>query len=467
MSINQDRPGSAPRAERITARLGYPPHRQVAFPSGNSLGRDPGQTSPLEPFLAVLNVVDRGRREEVLRRLSASHDTPDVAQFTRELVRDGLITAYQAAAILQGKWQELFVGPYSVRDKIGSGGMGMVFKAIHRDHGAVVALKIMPPSFAHQDQAAVRRFHCEAQALARLQHPNIVSCYEEVQETEGLYYLVMEYVDGRDLSFLVRNHGLFPVEQAIDCLLQAARGLQVAHALGIFHRDIKPTNLMLDRKDTIRILDFGLAAVTLGDSWGGDDGDPSATGAIMGTIPYMSPEQASDSSRVDARSDIYSLGCTLHFLLTGRSPYPGRTWSEMFLAHRKAPIPSLKAARPTVPDHLERLFVRMLAKDPADRPPSMASVIASLERDRGRGTPEARVLADHPGPRARRVGRARSRPDVQPRRPQDRVARQASPQQILLHWPASQTPGRAVGRQTTTRVSSRGGLHHARNYPHR
>ena len=136
---------------------------------------------------------------------------------------------------------------------------------------------------------------------------------------------------------------------------------------------------MLDHTGTVRILDFGLARVILPDTWRHDEGDGAAGRAIMGTIPYMSPEQAADSAKADARSDIYSLACTLHFLLTGRPPYTGRTWSEIFLAHRQAPIPSLKAARPSVPAYLDALFIRMMAKDPADRPRTMASVIASTE----------------------------------------------------------------------------------------
>jgi serine/threonine protein kinase len=193
----------------------------------------------------------------------------------------------------------------------------------------------------------------------------------------------MEYVDGRDLKFLVENVGKFPVKQAIECLLQTAKGLSFAHSLQIIHRDIKPANLMLDRHtNAFRILDFGLARVILPDTWLPDDDD--AIRAIMGTIPYMSPEQATDSARADARSDIYSLGCTLHFLLTGRPPYTGETWSEMFLAHRQAPIPSLKAARRSVPDFLEDLFIQMLAKDPADRPRTMGSVIAKIETGMGK-----------------------------------------------------------------------------------
>jgi serine/threonine protein kinase len=305
--------------------------------------------------------------------------SPDVARVTHEPVRIPVLTPYQAAALRQGKGKGLFVGSYEVLDGIGTGGMGKVFKAVHREFRAIVALKVLPPSFARRKPAVVERFRREAEALAGLRHPNIVRCLEPVKEVDGVYYLVMEYVEGRDLGFLVEKRGVFTVEQAIACLLQAAKGLQFAHSSQIIHRDIKPANLILDRTNKVRILDFGLARVVKPDWLVHEEGDGTSTGAILGTIAYMAPEQALDSKRANARSDIYSLGCTLHFLLTGRPPYTGNTWAEMFLAHRESPIPSLKAARPTVPDHLEDLFKRMLAKDPADRPPTMASVIASIE----------------------------------------------------------------------------------------
>ena len=196
---------------------------------------------------------------------------------------------------------------------------------------------------------------------------------------DGVYYHVTEYVEGRDLGFHVENAGVFPVAEAIQCLLQTAKGLQSAHSLQIIHRDIRPANLLLDNTGTVRILDFGLARVILPDAWRHDEGDIAASRAIMGTIPYMSPEQATDARKADARSDIYSLACTLHFLLTGRPPYTGRTWSEIYLAHRHARVPSLKAARRSVPAYLEDLFMRMMAKDPADRPRTMASLIATIE----------------------------------------------------------------------------------------
>jgi serine/threonine protein kinase len=266
-----------------------------------------------------------------------------------------------------------------VLDKVGTGEMGMVFKAVHRELRCVVALKVLPPSFPAGNWAIVERFRREAESLAKLNHPNIVQCFEHVKEVDGVYYHVMEYVEGQDLRTLVEKKGRLPVTQAIECLLQAANGLQAAHSVKIIHRDIKPANLMLDLTDRVRILDFGLARVLLPNPWGLDEGDGVASRAGLGTISYMSPEQATDSTRADARSDIYSLGCTLHFLLTGRPPYSGRTWSEMYLAHRQALIPSLKAVRPSVPEYLDDLFRRMLAKEPADRPRTMAEVNANIE----------------------------------------------------------------------------------------
>jgi serine/threonine protein kinase len=172
--------------------------------------------------------------------------------------------------------------------------------------------------------------------------------------------------------------------------MQAAKGLQAAHSRKIIHRDIKPANLMLERKkpanpmldrntDTIRILDFGLARVMPLDEWLLVVDDETASRAMLGTFPYMAPEQAADPETANERSDIYGLGCTLYFMLTGRPPYPQQTRFELILAHRQAPIPSLKAARPSVPDYLDDLFRRMLAKDPADRPQTMTAVIASIE----------------------------------------------------------------------------------------
>jgi serine/threonine protein kinase len=334
----------------------------------------------LDQFLNGLSLVHPGCVDGLVGRLRTEEGPPDVARVANQLVRDAVLTPYQAEALYQGKAKDLLIGPYVVLDRIGGGGMGSVYKAVHRQLRVVAALKVLHPSYLRRKRSVVERFQREAEALARLNHPNIVCCLEPLKKEESVYYLVLEYVDGRDLRVLVEENGVFPVVQAIECLLQVAKGLMSAHAKMIIHRDIKPANLMLIRNtEVVRILDFGLARVMPLDPWLLEVDDGAASRAILGTIPYMSPEQASDSEKTDARSDIYSLGCTLHFLLTGRPPYSGRSWSEMLRAHQNDPIPSLRAARPSVPGYLDDLFRRMLAKDPKDRPPTMGSVIASLE----------------------------------------------------------------------------------------
>jgi serine/threonine protein kinase len=344
----------------------------------------------LEQFLAELRRVNPAAYSQTVSRIAVRSRPGDLTEIVQELLRDKRLTSYQAEAICRG--EALIFDPYVVLDKIGGGGMGTVYRAFHReDKRRVVALKVLRPTFSGNGAVLVERFRREAESLMRIRHPSVVRCLEPVTEADGEFFLVMEYVRGQDLRTLVQTQRVFPIDQAIDCLLQTAKGLQFAHSSGIIHRDVKPANLMLDRDGKFRILDFGLARIILSDSWIQDDQDETVTGAIMGSVPFMAPEQARDSKRADARSDIYSLGCTLHFLLTGRPPYSGKTWPETFLAHSNDPIPSLQAVRPTVPDQLERLYKRMLAKDPTIRPPTMASVIAAIElaREEARGGPSS------------------------------------------------------------------------------
>jgi serine/threonine protein kinase len=201
-------------------------------------------------FLAELRLLHPGRFQELVSRLSTEKGLPDVARMAHELVRIQVLTRYQAAALYQGKGRGLLVGSYVVLDRIGTGGMGKVFKAVHRESQAIVALKVLPPSLTRRKRSAVERFRQEAESLAKLKHPNIVRCFEPVTEVNGVYFLVMEYVPGRDLRYLVEKMGVFPVAQAIECLLQTAKGLQSAHTLKIVHRDVKPANLMLDPTNT-------------------------------------------------------------------------------------------------------------------------------------------------------------------------------------------------------------------------
>jgi serine/threonine-protein kinase len=230
----------------------------------------------------------------VSRQAGPEGEPSNVDRLAAELIRLGKITKYQAAAVRQGKTKGLLIGNYVVLDKIGSGGMGLVFKARHRQLQRMVALKLLPPSIS-RDRAAVVRFRREVAAVANLIHPNIVSALD-AGETNGLLFLVMELVDGKDLAKVVREKGPLSVKQAVDCIIQAARGLEAAHDRGIVHRDIKPANLLLDRSGTVKVLDLGLARVVQGQgplTAESSELNLTVSGSFVGTVDYMSPEQAS------------------------------------------------------------------------------------------------------------------------------------------------------------------------------
>ena len=306
----------------------------------------------------------------------ASHNVSVLATM---LVRANRLTDYQAAALMQGKARGLVVGPYLVLSKCGQGGMGVVFKARHRPTGKVVALKILPPSFA-RDATLVQRFQREVAAAARLDHANIVRTVDASQD-RGVHFLAMDFIEGRDLHSIVNSAGPLPIDQAIGCAIQAASGLGAAHQKGIIHRDVKPSNLILDTAGVVRVLDLGLARLieASGIFGPGEAASLTKSGSFMGTVDYSAPEQADDAKTVDHRADIYSLGCTLHFLLAGRPPFEGDSLIKKLMAHQNRPAPSLHAARSDLPAALEVAYQAMMAKNPADRPQSMSAVIWLLE----------------------------------------------------------------------------------------
>ncbi|MBL9090990.1 MAG: protein kinase, partial [Planctomycetaceae bacterium] len=275
-----------------------------------------------------------------------------------------------------GRGGGLVMGDYLLLAEIGAGGMGKVYKAQHRRMKRVVALKVMS-SAAMQDDAAVKRFQREVEAAARLEHPNIVTAYDS-GEAGKVKYLVMQFVDGGDLSDFVKKNGALPIEAAVGYVMQAAKGLAFAHAAGVVHRDIKPANLLLDKKGVVKILDMGLARI--------EDGDGlTATEQVMGTVDYMSPEQAAETKNADGRSDIYSLGCTLWFLLTAKKLYDGDTMISRLMKHRDAELPSLVKTRDDATWPLEQVLHKMIAKRPQDRYQSMDEVVAALEPFAGGG----------------------------------------------------------------------------------
>jgi serine/threonine protein kinase len=328
--------------------------------------------------VTVSGIMDAEEVASFLDTLPMESRPRTAEELAKELYRLGKLTKFQAQAIYQKKTRGLVVGNYVVLDKLGKGGMGAVYKARHKRMDRIVALKMLPSS-ATRSQDAVQRFQRETRAAAKLSHPNIVTAYD-ADEAKGVYFLVMEYVDGQDLHALVKEHGTISAARAVDYIVQAAKGLEYAHSQGVIHRDIKPHNLLLDKKGTVKILDMGLARIGEGAAGDAvDDDGLTRSGQVMGTLDYMSPEQALDTKTVDVRTDIYSLGCTLHYLLIGRSPYGGDTVGKKMLAHRMETIPSLHKLRDDVPESLDAVFHKMMAKEPKDRQQSMTEVIRELQ----------------------------------------------------------------------------------------
>ena len=317
--------------------------------------------------------------EAFIEKLPPEKKPEDGKTLAQKLVRHKKLTRFQAQAIYQGKTKGLTLGDYVVLDRIGHGGMGQVFKAKHKVMKRKVALKTLPAA-ATNSSRAVQRFHREVEVAARLSHPNIVTAHD-AREDHGIHYLVMEHVDGDDLSTVVRQRGRLSVNTVIDYILQAARGLEYAHSEKVIHRDIKPSNLLLDKKGTVKILDMGLAR--LNQAMGPDQSEQetlTGTGQVMGTIDFMPPEQAENTKQANERSDIYSLGCTLYYLLTDQAIYSGDTTVMKILAHRETAIPSLRRELPKVSEQLDTVYQKMVAKRPGDRYGSMTEVIAELEK---------------------------------------------------------------------------------------
>jgi serine/threonine protein kinase len=292
------------------------------------------------------------------------------------LVRHGLLTQYQADRVAGNKLFGLVLGNYRVLDRLGTGGMGEVFTAEHQLLRRIVAIKVLALS-PERPKRVLRRFFSEMRAIARLQHPNIVGALEagKVAVTDPdaphLYYLVMEYVPGRDLEKSVQSNGPMDPAQACDVARQIAGALAEAHRHGLIHRDIKPSNILVTPEGQAKLLDFGIARRFCSRM--------TERGTVLGTMDYMAPEQARDASAVDIRTDLYGLGGTLYWCLTGRTPFPAKATLSLDLACRltQAP-PSVLASRPEVPAALDTVVARLLATDPNDRYATPQAVIQAL-----------------------------------------------------------------------------------------
>jgi serine/threonine protein kinase len=301
----------------------------------------------------------------------------DSATFAAYLEGQGLLTRWHNDKLLNRKYKGFFLGSYKFLDKIGAGGMGKVYLAEHTGLHRRSAIKILPRSLT-KDTSHLDRFRLEARALAQLDHKNIVKVYD-IGEERDLPYIVMEYVEGQNLEVLVAEQGPLTAARAAHFIGQAAAGLSHAHSRNMIHRDVKPSNLLLDKSNTIKVLDLGLARLT--------DEDTSLTQQFsdhtLGTTDYIAPEQAVDCHSADARSDLYSLGCTLYFLLTGHPPFNQGNVTVRLLAHQSQSPPAIreeraKAGVAPVEADLIAICTDMMAKNPDDRPQTARDVFETL-----------------------------------------------------------------------------------------
>jgi serine/threonine-protein kinase len=325
---------------------------------------------------------------------------PDARLLARELLQRDLLTAYQANQLLAGKGEGLVVGGYHILERLGEGGMGQVFKARQPRLYRPVALKVIRPEHV-TSAVAVERFLREIRAAALLAHPNVVRAYD-AGRTENTYFYAMQLLEGRNLSRLVEKEGPLALERACDYALQAALGLGHIHEHGLVHRDVKPSNLMVTRPPApgqvgpaagasaasglpagpwgqVKILDLGTARLCdEPEEAGGKKQALTKLGAIMGTADYMAPEQAISSRHADIRSDLYSLGCTLYLMLTGRPPFPGGTALEKIMRHQLDEPAPVEGLRPGVPPDLLAVVRRLMAKQPAERFQTPAELAEAL-----------------------------------------------------------------------------------------
>jgi serine/threonine protein kinase len=342
-----------------------------------------------------------GPELDELTRLARIVNEP--RSLARQAVARNWLTPFQVNQLFLDRASELVLGQYLLLERLGEGAMGQVFKVRHRLLHWIAALKVIRRRYVSNDDV-VRRFCQEIQAMARLSHPNVIYEFDAgcVADT---YFIVMEYVEGTDLSRLVRERGALPWSRALNYVYQAALGLQHAYERGMIHRDIKPSNLLLTRArapgqngsngtsgwllppaaraagghgEIVKIFDMGLSRLLAPPD--GDDSSPTLTRAnvFIGTPDYVAPEQAQTPHAADIRSDLYSLGCTFYFLLAGRVPFPGGTPLDKLIHHCHSQATPLEQLRPDMPPGLAAIVRRLMAKAPAERYRAPSSLLKDL-----------------------------------------------------------------------------------------
>ncbi|MGL4551195.1 MAG: protein kinase domain-containing protein, partial [Gemmataceae bacterium] len=343
-------------------------------------------------------VIDADQREAFLGdRIDRLREYTSDDRVGAAMIQAGLLTPYQYERLLTGMTHGLALGNYLVLDEVGKGGMGVVYKAEHRLMRRKVAVKVLP--LVDDCPAAIKqRFFAEMRVLAELSHPNVVLALDAGEvpargHHSPLLYLVTELVEGGDLEKHVLNYGLLPIAPACHYMRQAAFGLQAAHDHHLVHRDIKPSNLLLTPGGQVKLVDFGLArqfSSRLTDQR-----------ALLGSIEFMPPEQSHDPSAVGKEADLYALGATLFWLVTGEGPYPYQQHVGQALRQLQTQLPRrMSQFRDDVPPELDDLVARMLDRNPARRPSSALAVANALRPFVGQEAAEARPAGDPAAPRA-------------------------------------------------------------------
>ena len=298
----------------------------------------------------------------------------DADVLAKALQKHHVVTRWHCDKLLQGKYKGFFLGKHKLLGHIGSGGMSSVYLAEHMMMHTKRAIKVLPQSRLGKS-SYLARFQQEAKAIASLNHPNIVRAYD-IDNQGDTHYIVMEYVDGDDLQTMVKKNGPMAFDKVADYIAQAAHGLQHAHDVGLIHRDVKPANLLVNSAGRVKLLDLGLALFS-------DDKQASLTidynDKVLGTADYLAPEQALNSHKVDARADLYGLGCTMYFLLTGQPPFPDGTIAQRIAKHQALMPTDVRKLRPQCPGELEGICVKLLQKDPKFRYVSAAQTAEVLE----------------------------------------------------------------------------------------
>ena len=291
------------------------------------------------------------------------------------LIQAGLITQWQSEKLLRGRHKGFFLGKYKLLGHLGTGGMSTVYLAQQSLTRQQRAIKVLPRKRLNE-RSYLSRFYREARSIAALNHPNIIRIFD-VNQQDDTHYMVMEYVEGCDLYDQVTDNGPVSFEFARDCVIQAAQGLSHAHEKKLIHRDIKPANLFRTHSGTVKVLDLGLALLKSDDDENGLSNQYNES--TMGTADYLAPEQAINSHEVDHRADIYSLGCTLYFLLTGQPPFNEGTLAQRIAKHQTVTPADVRTLRTDCPRNLNDICMRMMQKNPNNRFADCKELISTFE----------------------------------------------------------------------------------------